>query len=216
MAEVKLPLTKDELVGDFISTLSSFIVRYANLLTAKPNLITVDIKETPKTVVIDVNSVDREEVAKLVGKKGTIVKSVRRLVKPSGRDIGKNVVLNVSEVDSLPQGVRTIDEWTRRFRIDATDKKFDEKVINFVKDFVRMRYDSFVYKTGKQVEFPKINSIVTDTNRIIIEMTGEPKLMGYVVGKRKVFIQHLKNVLKYAAIKELKESGVKYVVDFSV
>jgi predicted RNA-binding protein YlqC (UPF0109 family) len=198
-----------------LENLKAFVTEYVYLLTAKPELITIDVKETPKTVVIDVNSTDNEEIAKLVGRNGTIVKSMRRLIYPIGKDFGKTVVFNVSEVDEKPEGAPTLKELITQYKLDKYMKEFPEKVKRFVTDFARLRYDSFVEKTGKlNLEFPKINILITDANRIIVEIAGDSQLVGYIVGKRKAFLKHLRNILKFAAIKEQKETGKKYIITF--
>ncbi len=67
----------------------------AKSLVDSPAEVHVQITETDTTVVLELESVDKDDVGKVIGKQGRIARALRTIIKASAVRDGKRVVVEI-------------------------------------------------------------------------------------------------------------------------
>jgi len=176
--------------------IQDFVVNYVNIL-AYPEKVYLAVTETPGLIVVDLESTDKEEIAKLVGRNGMLANSLRRVLYKMGAPFEKRMIVNFNKTQNLETNsvpIYKVSELLGNKQKFSDDYK--NALINFVNSYVNLAKESFKvkYSFAKDPEY-SVNVLETD-KRIILEFTGDSRFIGYIIGRRKVFLRSLINIFR--------------------
>ena len=199
----------ENLVKDLISN-------YVNIL-AYPEKVYLSVAETPGVVVADLESVEKEEIAKLVGKEGALANSIRFILNRMLSSIGKRAVVNFNRVDdeSLINDVSAPVD-----KVNPNLVKFNEDpkkaIEQFVNSYIELAKNLYKAKYGI-VKDPEISIKTFETNKkIILEIAGDKKIMGFILGRKKVFLKLLMKIFKAVSGRLKRELGQEKSILISI
>lgn len=85
--------SEEELPSDRVADLVEYMV---TALASKPGEISIDVTDGPDSSLIEVG-VDSEDVGRIIGRHGRVIKSIRSLAHACGARLGINVEVEVVE-----------------------------------------------------------------------------------------------------------------------
>jgi len=176
--------------------IQNFVVNYVNVL-AYPEKVYLSVVETPGVILVDLESGDKEDLAKLIGKNGILANSLRYILYRMSEPFEKRIMVNFNRLQNNSGDSYSVYKVFDLLEgIPKFDKDYKGAITSFVDSYVNLAKESFKVKYSFTKDFQcSVNVFETD-KRIIVELNGDSRFMGYVVGRRKVFLKRLLNIFR--------------------